>query len=195
MRHFFIPLGCLLALSACQENPKPKDTDSMKNEFNYPPTKEEVVEDDYFGTKVADPYRWLEDDKSAETAQWVKEQSQFTSDYLKAIPYLSTIKDQLSKLWNYEKAGAPFVEGDYTYYYKNNGLQDQSVLYRKDKDGKEEVFLDPNTFAADGTTSLASINFSKDGSLVCYLISEAGSDWKKAIVLNAKTKEPIGILS
>ncbi|WP_297978333.1 prolyl oligopeptidase family serine peptidase [uncultured Capnocytophaga sp.] len=192
MRHFFIPLGCLLALSACQENPKPKDTDSMKNEFNYPPTKEEVVEDDYFGTKVADPYRWLEDDKSAETAQWVKEQSQFTSDYLKTIPYLSTIKDQLSKLWNYEKAGAPFVEGDYTYYYKNNGLQDQSVLYRKDKDGKEEVFLDPNTFAADGTTSLASINFSKDGSLVCYLISEAGSDWKKAIVLNAKTKEPIG---
>ena len=164
----------------------------MKKEFNYPPTKEEVVEDDYFGTKVADPYRWLEDDKSAETAQWVKEQSQFTSDYLKAIPYLSTIKDQLSKLWNYEKAGAPFVEGDYTYYYKNNGLQDQSVLYRKDKDGKEEVFLDPNTFATDGTTSLASINFSKDGSLVCYLISEAGSDWKKAIVLNAKTKEQIG---
>ena len=192
MRHFFISLGCLLALSACQENPKPKDTDSMKKEFNYPPTKEEVVEDDYFGTKVADPYRWLEDDKSAETAQWVKEQSQFTSDYLKAIPYLSTIKDQLSKLWNYEKAGAPFVEGDYTYYYKNNGLQDQSVLYRKDKDGKEEVFLDPNTFATDGTTSLASINFSKDGSLVCYLISEAGSDWKKAIVLNAKTKEQIG---
>ncbi|RKW05241.1 MAG: S9 family peptidase, partial [Capnocytophaga sp.] len=191
MKYFFIPLGCALALSACQNNQKPAETEQMKD-FTYPPTKEQVVEDDYFGTKIADPYRWLEDDRSAETEAWVKAQSQFTSDYLNAIPYRKTIKEQLEKLWNYEKSGAPFVEGDYTYYYRNNGLQDQSVLYRKDKDGNEEVFLDPNKFAADGTTSLAGINFSKDGSLVCYLISEAGSDWKKAIVLNAKTKEQIG---
>ena len=192
MKYFFIPLGCALALSACKNNPQqPAETEQMKD-FTYPQTKEQVVEDDYFGEKVADPYRWLEDDRSPETEAWVKAQSQFTTNYLNAIPYRKTIKEQLEKLWNYEKSGAPFVEGDYTYYYRNNGLQDQSVLYRKDKDGKEEVFLDPNKFAADGTTSLAGLNFSKDGSLVCYLISEAGSDWKKAIVLNAKTKEQIG---
>ena len=192
MKYFFIPLGCALALSACKNNPQqPAETEQMKD-FTYPQTKEQVVEDDYFGAKVADPYRWLEDDRSPETEAWVKAQSQFTTDYLNAIPYRKTIKEQLEKLWNYEKSDAPFVEGDYTYYYRNNGLQDQSVLYRKDKDGNEEVFLDPNKFAADGTTSLAGLNFSKDGSLVCYLISEAGSDWKKAIVLNAKTKEQVG---
>ena len=157
MKYFFIPLGCALALSACKNNPQqPAETEQMKD-FTYPQTKEQVVEDDYFGEKVADPYRWLEDDRSPETEAWVKAQSQFTTDYLNAIPYRKTIKEQLEKLWNYEKSGAPFVEGDYTYYYRNNGLQDQSVLYRKDKDGKEEVFLDPNKFAADGTTSLAKL--------------------------------------
>jgi prolyl oligopeptidase len=95
-------------------------------------------------------------------------------------------------LWNYEKISAPFKEGDFTYYYKNNGLQNQSVLYRKDKKGKEEIFLDPNTFSKDGTTSLGGLNFSKDGSLVAYSISEGGSDWRKVIVLDAKTKKIIG---
>ena len=85
----------------------------------------------------------------------------------------------MEQLWNYEKISAPFKEGDFTYYYKNNGLQNQSVLYRKDKAGKEEIFLDPNTFSKDGTTSLGGLNFSKDGSLVAYSISEGGSDWRK----------------
>jgi len=98
----------------------------------------------------------------------------------------------MEKLWNYEKISAPFKEGNYTYFYKNNGLQNQSVLYRKDKNGKEEIFLDPNTFSKDGTTSLGGINFSKDGSLVAYAISEGGSDWRKVIVLKAATKEIIG---
>ena len=192
MRHFFIPIGCLLALSACQDNPKKEEAQEAWEKLSYPQTQQKVVEDDYFGIKVSDPYRWLEDDQSPETENWVKAQNEVTFGYLHSIPYRNQIKAQAEKLWNHEQLTAPFDIGEDTYYYKNNGLQDQSVLYRKDKDGKEEVFLDPNTFAADGTTSLASINFSKDGSLVCYLISEAGSDWKKAIVLNAKTKEPIG---
>ena len=141
---------------------------------------------------MSDPYRWLEDDKSAETAEWVKKQNEFTFAYLSQIPYRNTIKEKLQKLWNYERIGAPFTEGDYTYYYKNDGLQNQSVLYRKDKQGKEEIFLNPNTFAADGTTSLATIAFTEDGSLVAYLISEGGSDWRKAIVLNTKTKQQVG---
>jgi len=98
----------------------------------------------------------------------------------------------MEKLWNYEKISAPFKEGDFTYYYKNNGLQNQSVLYRKDKAGKEEIFLDPNTFSKDGTTSLGGLNFTKDGSLVAYAISEGGSDWRKVIVMEAKTKKIIG---
>jgi prolyl oligopeptidase len=98
----------------------------------------------------------------------------------------------MEQLWNYEKISGPFKEGDFTYYYKNNGLQNQSVLYRKDKAGKEEIFLDPNTFSKDGTTSLGGLNFSKEGSLVAYSISEGGSDWRKVIVMEAKTKKIIG---
>jgi prolyl oligopeptidase len=157
----------------------------------YPDTKKGETVDTYFGTNINDPYRWLEDDKSPETAAWVKAQNQVTFDYLAKIPFRNTIKDRMEKLWNYEKLSAPFIEGDYTYYFKNNGLQNQSVLYRKDKSGKEEVFLDPNTFSKDATTSLDAVRFSKDGSLVAYSISEAGSDWRKVIFLDAKSKKKI----
>lgn len=189
MKHFVLPVGLLL-LVACQQNQTPSSTNEEK--MNYPQTRKDSTVDTYFGTQVADPYRWLEDDRSAETAAWVKAQNAFTFDYLSKIPYRQTIKEKLEKLWNYEKIGSPFVEGDYTYYYKNDGLQNQSVLYRKDKDGKEEVFLNPNTFSADGTTSLATVAFTEDGSLVAYLISEGGSDWRKGLVLDAKTKKQIG---
>ena len=193
MRRFFIPLGCLLVLSACNNNTKKEEeTQEAWEKFTYPETKKENVEDTYFGEKVIDPYRWLEDDQSPETEAWVKAQNAVTFGYLHSIPFRDKIKAQAEKMWNHEELTAPFDIGDYTYYYKNNGLQNQNVLYRKDKEEKEEVFLDPNTFAADGTTSLAEVNFSKDGSLVCYLISEGGSDWRKAIVLNTKTKEQIG---
>ncbi|EGD33876.1 prolyl oligopeptidase family protein [Capnocytophaga sp. oral taxon 338] len=193
MRRFFIPLGCLLVLSACNNNTKKEEeTQEAWEKFTYPETKKENVEDTYFGEKIIDPYRWLEDDQSPETEAWVKAQNAVTFGYLHSIPFRDKIKAQAEKMWNHEELTAPFDIGDYTYYYKNNGLQNQNVLYRKDKEGKEEVFLDPNTFAADGTTSLAEVNFSKDGSLVCYLISEGGSDWRKAIVLNTKTKEQIG---
>lgn len=161
-------------------------------QIKYPNTKKSDKIDLYFENKVADPYRWLEDDRSSETAEWVKAQNQVTFDYLSKIPFRNAIKERMEKLWNYEKVSAPFKEGKYTYYYKNNGLQNQSVLYRKDASGNEELFLDPNTFSKDATTSLADISFSKDGSLCAYSISEAGSDWRKVIFINAETKQSIG---
>lgn len=160
--------------------------------IKYPATKKIDKVDVYFGNSIPDPFRWLEDDRSAETAEWVKEQNKVTFDYLAAIPFRNTIKARMEKLWNYEKVSAPFKEGDYTYYYKNNGLQNQSVMYRKDAKGTEELFLDPNTFSKDATTSLDGVSFSKDGSLVAYSISEAGSDWRKVIFFDAKTKQSIG---
>lgn len=165
---------------------------NAQTKINYPETKKIDHVDTYFGEKINDPYRWLEDDRSAETEAWVKAQNVVTYGYLEQIPYRNQLKSRMEKLWNYEKISAPFKEGDYTYYYKNNGLQNQSVLYRKDKAGKEEIFLDPNTFSKDGTTSLGGLNFSKDGSLVAYSISEGGSDWRKVIVMEAKTKKIIG---
>lgn len=157
----------------------------------YPETKMVDSATTYFGTEIKDPYRWLEDDKSAETAAWVKAQNEVTFDYLEKIPFRKALKERMEKLWNYEKISAPFKEGDFTYYYKNDGLQNQSVMYRKDKDGKEEVFLDPNGFSSDATTSLANVSFSKDGSLVAYSTSAAGSDWNTITILNAVTKEKL----
>ncbi|HEU0137444.1 MAG TPA: prolyl oligopeptidase family serine peptidase [Flavobacterium sp.] len=157
--------------------------------IKYPTTKQQQVIDQYFGFEVADQYRWLEDDRSSETAAWVDAQNKVTFDYLEKIPFRNALKDRIQKLWNYEKISAPFKEGIFTYYYKNNGLQNQSVLYRKDKSGKEEVFLDPNIFSPDGTTSLADVEFTKDGSLLAYSVSEAGSDWNKITVIDAVTKK------
>ncbi|WP_304065507.1 prolyl oligopeptidase family serine peptidase [Pedobacter glucosidilyticus] len=162
------------------------------NVLAYPDTKKESVKNDYFGTIVEDPYRWLEDDVSAETKAWVQAQNKVTQNYLAQIPYREEIKNRLSELWNYEKFSAPFKEGVYTYFYKNDGLQNQAVLYRQ-ADGKEpEVFLDPNKFSADGTSSLAGISFSKDGSLAAYQISEGGSDWRKVVVLKTQDKVIVG---
>ncbi|ETN94786.1 prolyl oligopeptidase [Zhouia amylolytica] len=162
-----------------------------KEILKYPITKKVDTTDTYFGTDVKDPYRWLEDDRSEETAQWVQAENEVTFGYLENIPYREALKQRLEKLWNYERVSAPFKEGDYTYFYKNNGLQNQSVIYRE-KDGEEaEVFLDPNTFSEDGTTSLGGLSFSKDGSLAAYSISEGGSDWRKIIVIDAVKKEII----
>jgi prolyl oligopeptidase len=183
-----------VALSACNST-KQHDMIAPAEKINvlaYPDTKKESVKDDYFGTIVEDPYRWLEDDLSAETKSWVQAQNKVTQNYLSQIPYKEAIKNRLSELWNYEKFSAPFKEGSYTYFYKNDGLQNQAVLYRQ-ADGKEpEVFLDPNKFSADGTSSLAGISFSKDGSLAAYQISEGGSDWRKVVVLKTQDKAIVG---
>ncbi len=159
--------------------------------MHYPNTRKDSVVDTYFGHDIADPYRWLEDDRSEETAQWVSGQNSVTFDFLGQIPYRQQIRDLVANSQNYEKYSQPFVRGDYTYFYKNDGLQNQSVLYRRKGEGETEVFLDPNTFSEEGTTSLGEVSFSKDYRLVAYSISEGGSDWRKIFVIDTETKEQL----
>jgi len=162
-------------------------------QVEYPETKKVDSVETYFGENIADPYRWLEDDMSEETADWVKTQNETTFGYLDNIPYREELKDRLMKIWNYEKVGAPFKEGDYIYFYKNDGLQNQYVIYRKkNAEGEAEVFIDPNKFSEDGTVSLAGLSFSKNGKLAAYSISEGGSDWRKVIVIDVASMEQIG---
>jgi prolyl oligopeptidase len=159
--------------------------------MNYPKAIKGNQTDTYFGTAVADPYRDLEND-SEPTKKWVDEEVAYSQNYLSKIPFRKDIVKQLTDIWNYEKIGAPFKEGDYTYYYKNNGLQAQSVLYRtSNKTKATEVFLDPNKFSEKGTTSLSSLSFNKKGNLAAYAISEGGSDWNKIIIIDAITKKQI----
>ena len=162
------------------------------NPLQYPVTKKVDTVDTYFDTKVPDPYRWLEDDRAADTKEWVKEENKVTQAYLSQIPYRDAMHEHLKQLWNYEKYSAPFKEGKYTYFYKNDGLQSQAVLWRQVGDGTPEIFLDPNKFSADGTTSLQGINFTKDGSMAAYQLSEGGSDWRKVIVIKTEDKRIIG---
>ena len=183
MNRFLYLLFVVLLFSCEQEVPQKVIS------VTYPETKTCDTVDTYFGQQVADPYRWLEDDLSEETADWVARQNEVTFGYLNEIPYRGTLKDRLEKLWNYEKYSAPFKEGDYTYFYKNSGLQNQYVVYRQKEGGEPEVFLDPNGFSEDGTTSLSTLRFTKDGSICAYAISEGGSDWRKVIVMDAETKE------
>ncbi|EGU45938.1 prolyl oligopeptidase family serine peptidase [Vibrio splendidus] len=164
---------------------------SYLKEYQYPITNKQIVSDDYFGQIVEDPYRWLEDDRSDETAQWVASQNAVTFDYLAQIPYRAELRERLAKAQDYKKSSQPFVRGDYTYFYKNNGLQNHSILYRQKEGQSVEVFLDPNTFSEDGTTSLGSVSFSKDYSLVAYSISEGGSDWRKIFVIDTETKQQL----
>ncbi|MCA2412771.1 prolyl oligopeptidase family serine peptidase [Vibrio chemaguriensis] len=159
--------------------------------MHYPKTRKDSVVDTYFGHDIADPYRWLENDRSEETAQWVSGQNSVTFDFLGQIPYRQQIRDLVANSQNYEKYSQPFLRGDYTYFYKNDGLQNQSVLYRRKGEGEAEVFLDPNTFSEEGTTSLGEVSFSKDYRLVAYSISEGGSDWRKIFVIDAETKEQL----
>ncbi|ARD46628.1 prolyl oligopeptidase family serine peptidase [Colwellia sp. PAMC 21821] len=180
--------GCSQDTTATPASVKVASIGDESTMITYPTTKKVAVVDEYFGTKVTDNYRWLEDDMSAETAAWVKAQNKTTSAYLEQIPYRDKIKSRLAALLDYEKVGMPFIEGDYSYFYKNDGLQNQYVLYRQKGDAAAEVFLDPNTFSEDGTVSLASIEFSEDGALAVYLISEGGSDWRKARIIDTKTK-------
>ena len=172
----------LFLIISCQKN---------SQIVNYPSTKKIATKDTYFNSQVIDNYRWLENDNAVETKNWVDKQNETTFSYLENIPFRNQIKNRLEQLWDYDKVSAPFKEGYYTYFYKNSGLQNQYVVYRKKKGYEEEVFLDPNTFAKDGTTSLAGLNFSKSGKLLAYSISEGGSDWRKIIVMDAIDKKII----
>ena len=182
--YYSLLAGAILAACNNQESEKQKTT------LNYPETKKVDTVDVYFGDTVPDPYRWLEDDRSAETADWVKAENKLTFGYLDQIAFRDKLKNRLTEIWNYEKTGSPFTEGGYTYFYKNDGLQNQYVLYRKKKDSDEaEVFLDPNKFSEDGTTSLGDVSFSENGKTVAYSISIGGSDWRKVIVMDAETRD------
>ena len=165
---------------------------SCTQKINYHQTTKKPVTDVYFGYEIKDNYRWLEDDLSSETEEWVYKQNQTTFKYLNQIPFRKDLKKRLLKLLDYEKITAPFKKGEYTYFYKNSGLQNQSILYRNLDNQEPEVFIDPNKFSIDGTTSLAGVSFSKDASLVAYSISEGGADWRKVIVMNTETKELVG---
>lgn len=169
-----------------------KEGEPKKDKMIYPASKKIEHTDEYFGVKVADPYRWLEDDRSAETGGWVDAQIAFTNAYLSKISFTEQLKTRLTELWNFEKIGSPFKKGDYFYLYRNDGLQNQAVLYRsKSLDGEQEVFINPNDWSKDGTVALGGIDFSKDKKLAAYQISESGSDWQTIYVMNVETKEKL----
>ena len=160
--------------------------------LSYPETKKGEVVDDYFGTKVADPYRWLEDDNAPDVAAWVAAENKVTFGYLDGITYRPQLKERLTKLLNYPKYGSPTRRGDWFIFAKNDGLQNQSVQYiQKGLDGTPEVLLDPNKFSADGTSQLGGFSLSKSGKYVAYGISEGGSDWRDYYVLDVATKKAL----
>ena len=172
----------VLAMAGC---------DNMKQikHLPYPETARGEVVDNYFGTEVPDPYRWLEDDNSEATAAWVAAENAVTEDYLSQIPFREAIRERLTQLWNYPKEGAPSKHGDWYYYYYNDGLQNQSVLCRTQQPGEAgEVFLDPNTLSEDGTVALSAVSFSKNGRYFAYAAAASGSDWVEIRVMDTETK-------
>ncbi|HSC52702.1 MAG TPA: prolyl oligopeptidase family serine peptidase [Phnomibacter sp.] len=157
-------------------------------QITYPKTAKGTQTDNYHGKTVADPYRWLEDDNSADTKAWVVEENAVTEKYLAGIPFRQQVKDRLTELWNYPKYGSPFKKGAYYYFSKNDGLQNQSIIYRqKGLDGKPETFLDPNKLSADGTAALGGLSFSQHHKYVGYMVAQSGSDWQEAFVMDAAT--------
>lgn len=175
----------VLFFASCTENK------TAEQKFNYPQTrKDTTVVDDYFGTKVADPFRWLEDDNSEETKAWVKSENELTFSYLEKIPFRNKIKERLTKIWNFPKETAPFKKGPYYFFYKNDGIQNQNVLYfKKGADGESKMLLDPNTLSTDGTVSLGTLGIDKSAKYLGYSISRAGSDWNEIFVMNIETGE------
>lgn len=161
---------------------------SQQNKLVYPETAKVDTVDVYFDTQVPDPYRWLENDTSAATAAWVAAENKVTNDYLSQIPFREKLLKRLTELANYEKIGTPFKKHGKYYFYKNDGLQNQSVLYVQDTlNGEPRVFLDPNKLSTDGTVALTGLSFSKDGKYAAYTISRSGSDWSEVYVMDVAT--------
>lgn len=178
MKKFIIPLMLTMLLGACNQQQK----------LNYPVTQKVNTIDEYFGVTVEDPYRWLEDDNAENTKAWVIEENKVTDAYLDKIPYRNKIKERLTQLWDYQKVGVPFKKGDYYFQYKNDGLQDQSVLYySKSLSEKSRILLNPNKLSKDGTVALAGIAISKDSKYLAYRIARSGSDWNELYVKEIAT--------
>ena len=180
MKILYIAIVLTISLSACVKT----------TVMNYPQTRQEAVIDTYYGVEVEDPYRWLEDDNSDETAAWVIEQNELTFGYLNQLPGREFIQSRITELMDYPRLGTPFKRAGKYFFYRNNGLQNQSVLYMSDSpQGEEEVLLDPNLLSADGTVSLSGIEISPDGKYLVYRISRSGSDWNEIYVMDIATRE------
>ncbi len=186
MRRMFyavVSLALTLALTACRSNEMRKIT--VKD---YPIARMDSTEDDYFGTRVADPYRWMEDDNASETAEWVRDENEVTQHYLAQIPYRGKIQSRLTELWDYPKYSVPYKVGEYYFFFENDGLRNQSILYRqRGLQGKPESFLDPNELSDAGTVALTDISFSKDDRYLAYATASDGSDWVEIRVMETAT--------
>jgi prolyl oligopeptidase len=168
---------------------------SICQSINYPPAPTVDASDTYFGIKVNDPYRWLENDSSADTKNWVIAENKITDDYISKISFRNEIKKELTENLNFAKMTAPVRNGDWYYFYRNSGLQNQNVIYRMKKpedSARAEIFLDPNSFARYGSVSFQGYSFSEDFSLFSYLISNGGSDWREIIVRDTRTNQQVG---
>jgi prolyl oligopeptidase len=179
-----------LAVIAC--NQTPKNEQKKLSMLPYPKIKTETQTDNYHGIQIADPYRWLENDTASDVIDWVKEENKITQNYLGQIPYRAIIKNRLTEIWDFPKYSSPFKEGDWYYFFKNEGLQNQSILYRqKGLTGEPEVFLDPNKLSEDGTASLGSFTFSKDHKYCAVGVAQSGSDWNEIFVMDVTTKQKL----
>ena len=176
----FLFVASLFIISGCMQN--------QKNKIHYPTAKKTDTVDVYFGHQVADPYRWLEDDNSPETEAWVEEENAVTFEYLNKIPFREQLKERLTEIWNYPKYRVPFKKGDRYFFYKNDGIQNQDVLYTmKDLEDEPVVLLDPNKLSEDGTVALANVSISKNGKYLAYSISRGGSDWNEIYVMEIES--------
>lgn len=183
MKHQILFIAMALTLCSCNGN----------RQFNYPEAEKQNVVDNYFGSDVADPYRWMENDTTREVAEWVEAENRITNDYLARIPFRETIRERLTNIVNYEKIGQPFKKNGKYYFFKNDGLQNQSILYEKETiDGEATVLLDPNKLSADGTVALTSAVFSHDGKYLAYTIARSGSDWNEIYVMDLATRQLTG---
>ena len=183
MRCYLVLLCTTVMFGSCK-----RPDSSVSESMTYPDSKPEEVSEDYFGKAITDPYRWLEDDTAAEVAEWVTAQNEVTFNYLEKIPFRGKVRDRLQEVYNYEKVSAPYKAGDYYFIYKNDGLQNQAVIYRQQGlDGEQEVFLDPNTMSDEGTVAVNLLGISKDNTYIAYSVAQAGSDWQDIFVKEVAT--------
>ena len=188
--NLLILLLVIFGFHSCKNSQANKEVMNSQELAKYPFTYRDSTTNNYFGLQIADPYRWLEDENSDSTTKWVDSQISYTNAYMENIPYREKIRSRLTKLINYEKYGTPTIKNGKRYIFKNDGLQNQSVLYELDENGKEiRAVIDPNKFSEDGTKSLSSISFNKKGDLLAFMVSESGADWNTCYVMNLKTEE------